>query len=182
MLDELTGVSNRRSILNLLEDERVRSDRLEQQLAVAVLDLDTFKQVNQTHGRDVGDQVLRRLARRLREAVRAVDTVGRFGGEEFLVVMPDTSAGTAERLLRDLVQRISGTRMADIAPRLSVTGSGGLSVYHSGEEMWTVVERARRAAREAHQAGGNRVVCLEPPGESSAGGSDSGHHLQRETP
>lgn len=158
VLDELTGVSNRRSILNLLEDERVRSDRLEQELAVAVLDLDNFKQVNQTHGRDVGDQALRRLARRLREAVRAVDTVGRFGGEEFLVVMPDTSAATAERLMRDLVQRIAGTRMGDIAPRLSVTASGGLALYQPGEEMWAVVERARRAAREANQAGGNRAI------------------------
>ena len=160
--DPLTGLNNRRYLdkhLKLLFDRAIARGR---SLSVCITDIDRFKSVNDTYGHDAGDEVLKEFAARVRSTVRGADLACRFGGEEFVVIMPDTppetAAAIAERLRhavesQPFVLRQSGTQ-------LSITASLGISstVYGapSAEEL---VRQADRALYEAKHGGRNRVVA-----------------------
>ncbi len=158
--DALTGIWNRRAIFDALVRELDRAERQEIPLAVVLIDLDHFKQVNDTHGHLVGDEVLRETAQRIRGAVRSYDAVGRYGGEEFLVVAPECDArramDLAERIRLLLLQNPIQTSGAAITVTLS------LGVVHLGPgsslKIHKVLSAADQALYEAKRGGRNQAV------------------------
>jgi diguanylate cyclase (GGDEF)-like protein len=157
--DALTRLLNRRAILELLDKEIARAGRSGDALGVVLVDIDHFKRVNDELGHQAGDLVLREVATRLQQAARASDHVGRYGGEEFLVVLPslkpEAAVAVAERL-----RRLVGERAVDASGRaLSITLSAGVAVATdpSGTTAERLIEAADRALYAAKNAGRNRV-------------------------
>jgi diguanylate cyclase (GGDEF)-like protein len=155
--DELTSLPNRRYTLERLRHEVERVERTGSSLAIAMLDVDHFKAVNDTYGHPIGDTVLGRVARALGGAVRTVDLVGRWGGEEFLAVLPfATPVGAqvvAERLRR-VVEALSPT---DGGPD-KVTTSVGVAAFGAGDSAASLISRADAALYEAKNAGRNQTL------------------------
>ena len=162
--DALTGLWNRRAILANLERELLRAGRQGSSTAVALIDLDHFKRVNDTHGHLVGDEVLRETARRLGAAVRPYDFVGRYGGEEFLVVAPghdhDRALDLAERIRRVFAE----APVATSGPTLPLTLSLGAVAVRGGAEVKDVLAAADAALYEAKGAGRNTSRLRELSG------------------
>ncbi|MCS4503202.1 hypothetical protein KBTX_01046 [wastewater metagenome] len=158
VLDPLTGLSNRPTVINAVAEEVRRGLRLGQPLSVVMVDLDGFKAINREYGHDTGDVVLRRVADALRDKLRAIDTVGRYGGEEFLVALPDVAESEALEWAETLCQRVSGCRFQDLAPTIRLSASVGVASLKDDDDTWTLIGRARAAADAAHEAGGDRVV------------------------
>jgi diguanylate cyclase (GGDEF)-like protein len=158
--DPVTGLRNRRYVSEFLSVEVLRAVRYHTPLAVLLLDLDLFKRVNDTHGHRVGDAVLQVVADTLRASLRATDLAGRYGGEEFLVVLPQTDlaggAVLAERV-RVAIEETAIDVAADTA--LSVTVSVGVAALEgAAQTVEQLVERADAALYAAKDAGRNRVV------------------------
>lgn len=166
--DELTGVANRRLLMERVARETERARRTERPLSALMVDLDHFKRVNDEHGHLKGDEVLRALSRTLVENVRRLDTVGRYGGEEFVVLLPDSSkaqaVGVAEKL-RAAVQEMTGP-----LPGVRLTVSIGVATLPddavSGDAL---LDAADRALFTAKRAGRNRVVAFDPTPAEPAG-------------
>jgi diguanylate cyclase len=157
--DELTGLVNRRHMNLLLEQERQRGARSGRLFALAMIDIDHFKAVNDHYGHGVGDDVLRSLARQMPQALRATDVVARWGGEEFVVLMPESALGMARIGLERLRGRIAATPMAHLSGvPMRVTVSAGLAEHIAGESVQQTLERADRALYEAKAQGRNRTV------------------------
>jgi two-component system cell cycle response regulator len=160
--DGLTGLHNRRYFdthLKLLMDRAAARGR---PLSICMTDIDRFKQVNDTYGHDVGDEVLREFANRIRTTVRGADLACRFGGEEFIVVMPDTSAemaaGVAERL-RTIIESLPFAIPQADGP-LKVTASMGIATLRpGGDTAEALLKRADTALYQAKHEGRNRVVA-----------------------
>jgi diguanylate cyclase (GGDEF)-like protein len=158
--DALTGLPNRRHLMAAMETEVRRAERSGRPLALALLDVDRFKAINDTHGHPAGDEVLRIVAEELREVTRGGDLLGRFGGEEFAIIMPETSLDQAhlacERLRRAVAKRIlhypNGTSG-------HVTVSSGVALLSGDEGCDHLVSRADGALYEA-KAGGRNLVRL----------------------
>jgi diguanylate cyclase (GGDEF)-like protein len=158
--DALTGLPNRRHLMAAMETEVRRAGRTGRPLSLALLDVDRFKAINDTHGHPVGDDVLRVVAEELREVTRGGDLLGRFGGEEFAIIMPETSLDQAhlacERLRRAVARRIlhypNGTSG-------HVTISSGVALLAGGEGCDHLVSRADKALYAA-KAGGRNLVRL----------------------
>ena len=161
LTDALTGLSNRRAIVEALEDELQRSGRGGTPMAVGMIDIDHFKRVNDEHGHAAGDAVLRELARRLLSTLRPYDSVGRFGGEEFLVVVPGVSRSELGRLLERLRMVVSETPFAVGGRELSVTVSLGGAEHHAHESMDALIARADDALYVAKARGRDLVVFAE---------------------
>lgn len=160
MHDELTGLPNRRYILEVLERLLAASDRQQQPLSLMMLDTDHFKLINDRHGHQVGDQSLKLLADTLRSRLRTQDHAGRLGGEEFLVVLPNTQASGARELAEQLRQSIEQTRFLTRDGRpLTLTISIGLCCLEPGVELDSqqAISRADQALYLAKQNGRNRV-------------------------
>ena len=158
--DELTGLANRRAVMESLRWQMAYSLRSGVPLTVLSLDLDYFKRINDTWGHAGGDQVLLGFARLLREVTREVDLCGRLGGEEFILVLPDTDAdgGTVvgERLRRHLAETpmpVSGSES------LTVTVSAGLTALRPGDTLESMLNRVDRALYQAKQSGRDRL-CI----------------------
>jgi two-component system cell cycle response regulator len=160
--DGLTGLHNRRyldSHLNTLFDRAVSRRR---PLSLMITDLDRFKAINDTHGHDGGDDVLREFARRLRKNVRGIDLACRFGGEEFVVVMPDTDPAIAEKVAERIRAEIEQTpfQIGKDGKSISVTVSVGVSsVLRGPDTVEDLMKRADVALYEAKTGGRNRVVA-----------------------
>ncbi|MEZ2130302.1 MULTISPECIES: PleD family two-component system response regulator [unclassified Sinorhizobium] len=160
--DALTGLNNRRYLDNHLRVLFNRSVARGRAMSVLITDIDRFKQVNDTYGHDAGDEVLREFANRIRAAVRGADLACRYGGEEFVIVMPDTSAdvaaAVAERLRASIEGRPFILRGADLS--LNVTASFGISSRIAAiETPELLMKYADRALYEAKNSGRNRVVA-----------------------
>lgn len=159
--DVLTGLGNRRLLIERLKQETQRADRTGQHYSLAMLDVDNFKQVNDTHGHEMGDEVLVGIGTAVQLELREYDLCGRWGGEEFLVILPNTPAeaamSVAERVrtgIRNLAVR-SGTQ------KLSVSASIGVSVHRANEDFSNTVSRADAALLEAKRNGRDRCVSAE---------------------
>jgi diguanylate cyclase (GGDEF)-like protein len=157
--DQLTGLWNRAAILDILSSELGRSQRQGGPVGVAMADLDSFKLINDTQGHPKGDEVLRRVAQTIQEATRRYDSVGRYGGEEFMIVLPgcdqSNAMGHAERMRAAVAGIIVETSTVEIRPTISigVTVSDG----HSGSSSFDLVHAADAALYRAKRAGRNRV-------------------------
>lgn len=163
--DFLTGLLNRRETFRRLDGELQRSRRLSVPFSVLLLDFDHFKQVNDVHGHSAGDLVLQTVASVLRKGVRPYDLCCRHGGEEFLVVLPETAlteaAGIAERLRSDIEQQ--AISLPD-GQTLRVTASIGAAALAGDETIDQLIIRADEAMYQAKQSGRNRVCLAGPPG------------------
>jgi diguanylate cyclase (GGDEF)-like protein len=155
--DQLTGLKNRRYFLEKLELETERSRRYRRPCAIAIIDADRFKTINDTHGHDVGDRVLQVLAGVLTAELRGSDLIGRLGGEEFAVMLPETEKAAALEVCWRLIARIrEATVMAEDC-QIKFTVSAGLTeVQLSGDEADAVLKRADRALYRAKQLGRDR--------------------------
>lgn len=154
--DPLTQIFNRRCLLARLENELARVAR-GHPLAVVMIDLDGFKRVNDERGHLQGDLVLQELGAVLGRATRAVDTASRYGGDEFVVLLPDTTPESARAVAERLVAEIRevGTRFDAAHP---VTASAGVAIARPGDTLAGVLRRADENAYRAKQSGGDRVV------------------------
>jgi diguanylate cyclase (GGDEF)-like protein len=156
--DELTGLANRRHMQQLTELERARGMRSGHSFCLAVIDIDHFKRINDSHGHPVGDRVLRNFAREALATIRGADVLGRWGGEEFLLMLPNTRANLAKLGVERLRQRAEGMKVDVGGEMLSFTLSAGLVEHLAGESVADTIARADRALYLAKQQGRNRVV------------------------
>jgi diguanylate cyclase (GGDEF)-like protein len=182
-IDTLTGCVRRHAFESLLEHARERAQRVGSALSLLVIDIDHFKQINDSHGHIAGDTVLRRFAGTIRARLRSSDVFARLGGEEFAVILNDTDETGSLRVAEDLRGAIEEMDLAQLSPIARVTISIGVSTVSgkgvpSTDEM---VERADRALYAAKHAGRNRVIHAGDEREASAGALktpiDSGHGL-----
>jgi diguanylate cyclase len=159
--DQLTGSLNRRGLDDVFEREFARAERRNSPLCIALLDLDDFKKLNDTYGHTTGDEALIHLVRVVKDTLRTMDVIGRFGGEEFLIVLPDTSleeaAQTVTRVQRELTKRIFMYNNE----KLLMTFSAGVALRQPGEDQTTMIQRADAALYKAKRAGKNRVIVAE---------------------
>lgn len=159
--DSLTGLLNHTNLLQAIETEAARADRLETSMCLAMIDLDRFKSVNDTYGHLTGDHVLMSLARLLRDRLRRTDVVGRYGGEEFAVVLAGTSLSEAQELMDGLRDSFGALVHRSPDKTFQLTFSCGITCYRSGESATALVERADEALFAAKDAGRNRVISAE---------------------
>lgn len=155
--DDLTGAGNRRFLTNMLEQEKSRADRTKASFCLAMMDLDRFKHVNDSYGHQAGDTVLKVFAQVAQQELRRIDYFGRFGGEEFLLIMADTSLEGARVKAERLRANVAKSRYPDIDNDLVQTVSIGLAEYHPGEAIENILRRADRAMYRAKANGRNRV-------------------------
>jgi diguanylate cyclase len=157
--DQLTGALNRRGMEDTLEKEFKQAGREHSMLSVALLDIDNFKQVNDTLGHQAGDEVLMHLTRVIKDALRPSDSVARFGGEEFLIILPNTDMAeameTIERLQRELTKKFF---MHNNERRL-ITFSAGVALRAPDEDKEDLIGRADKAMYHAKKTGKNRVIA-----------------------
>ncbi len=155
--DDLTGVGNRRFLTQMLKQEKSRCDRSGAPFCVAMLDLDFFKKVNDTYGHAAGDKVLKVFSLVAQDGLRRIDYFGRYGGEEFMLIMADTPMKGARTKAERLRANVEHTRHADVDPDLKQTVSIGLAEYRHGESIEDIQQRADKALYKAKSGGRNRV-------------------------
>ena len=159
--DQLTGLANRAKFLHRFDDEIDRQRRSGKPLALIAMDLDHFKQINDRHGHLAGDLVLRETAKTLRGAVRQTDLVARFGGEEFLVLLPETDGDGALRVAENLRRQVAEQvfRPPGQTERIHVTATFGIAVSPSTAPLSldALVEAADQAAYRGKRQGRNQV-------------------------
>lgn len=156
--DELTGLKNRRAALERMREELATRSADRPLLSLALIDLDHFKRINDTLGHAAGDAVLRRFAECSQEVLRGADTLARWGGEEFLLMLPATRAGDAMEAVARLRQRLQQGGFADIAPGLAVSFSAGVAECREASDLEAAIERADAAMYRAKQSGRDRAL------------------------
>ena len=157
--DPLTGLHNRRSLFELGRIEFSRAHRMNRPFCCMMLDLDNFKQINDNYGHPVGDQVLQEFAQRCKHSVREIDLVGRYGGEEFVILLPETDSETAMQVAERLRASIEETPMKVSNRELNITVSIGVSRKDENTlDLETLIARADQAMYIAKHKGRNRVA------------------------
>jgi diguanylate cyclase (GGDEF)-like protein len=162
--DGLTGLFNRRHVMLLAEREFHRTRRFNRPLSAIMLDIDHFKRVNDTHGHAAGDQVIAEIARRISAGVRNIDVAGRYGGEEFVLLLPETALAGSGMLGNRLRQAIAATPVATVAGPLPITASLGVATAEPDvPDAATLIARADSALYNAKEAGRNRIAAYGLP-------------------
>lgn len=160
--DSLTFLPNRRQIIGDLQREAIFSDRYGTPLAISMLDIDHFKKINDTYGHTVGDEVLRSLAGELRDHIRYPDTIGRYGGEEFLVVLPHSTLRAASQQAERLCRHVRSLRIQSAGQEIPITVSIGIAQYKIQNEDWQgLLNRADSALYQAKNRGRDRWAVSE---------------------
>jgi diguanylate cyclase (GGDEF)-like protein len=161
--DVLTFLPNRRKIIVDLQEEVIRASRYNTPLSISMVDIDHFKQVNDAYGHAAGDETLRTIAARLREQIRHPDTIGRYGGEEFLIVLPNSELGAAKEQASRLCSHIHSLHVEAVKQKLiSVSLSIGVAQFKNGQEDWEqFLNRADAAMYAAKNSGRNRWAAAE---------------------
>ncbi|MBR0694668.1 GGDEF domain-containing protein [Bradyrhizobium lablabi] len=157
-LDELTGAVNRRSIMRMLGEEIARCTRNGSDCAIALIDLDHFKRINDVYGHPTGDEALRTFAISVFANIRSIDRFGRYGGEEFLLVLPGLSEDRAMGVLERLRAIVADLDWSAFSPGMKVTISAGVTTLCPGESSDTLLARADRALYTAKARGRNRIA------------------------
>jgi diguanylate cyclase (GGDEF)-like protein len=169
MTDGLTGLLNKRALCDMAAQKVAGAVRFARQLSVLVTDIDYFKKVNDAHGHDVGDVVLRGLGEILRRAKRANDVVARFGGEEFVVVCEETDAKGAMLLAERIRKEVEATSFATPEGPLKVTCSIGIATFPEAGRDWESLFRAADSSLYVSKSGGrNRSTAWSPQRKISA--------------
>jgi two-component system, cell cycle response regulator len=167
--DGLTGLFNHRHMHEQLHEEFERSRRSEDPIAVLMMDLDRFKQVNDTYGHPTGDVILYETARILRDSAREIDMIGRYGGEEFMAILPGTDESEAARFAERVRQRVADHVYRDESTEVQMTTSAGVASYPgaSVDAPDDLIKFADQALYQAKESGRNRIVRyseLDPGG------------------
>lgn len=161
-VDALTFLVNRRMIVRELQSEVLRSERYNSPLAISVVDIDHFKKVNDTYGHLVGDESLRQVAHQLRDHIRHPDMAGRYGGEEFLILLPNSDSNAAAEQASRLCKQVRETVIQVDDRTLNITISIGIAQFRNGEDSWeTLLNRADNAMYEAKKNGRDRWAIAE---------------------
>ncbi|MES9818647.1 MAG: diguanylate cyclase [Candidatus Thiodiazotropha sp.] len=160
--DYLTGILNRRAISNRLEQVMSLTARGSKSFCVILLDIDHFKKVNDRYGHDVGDQILKHSVNKLQSCIRESDELGRWGGEEFLILTPESELAEAENLAQRLCAELAAACMVHRHNEIAVTASFGVTGYVVGESMGACLRRADDALYAAKAQGRNCVVVVKP--------------------
>ena len=155
--DELTGIANRRHFLNMLDREISRSHRHAIPLSLAFFDVDKFKQVNDTYGHNVGDEVLKSIAKTVSDNLRREDCFGRLGGEEFCVLLPGQDLTNAKRIIERYRTAIEAVIHDSDIGEFNVTASFGLSELEKQDSVNSLLEKADRLLYQAKHNGRNRI-------------------------
>lgn len=155
--DQLTGALNRRGMEEAFERELSRAARLSSPLAVAMLDVDHFKRLNDTLGHQAGDGALVHLAKVLRQLLRPTDSIARYGGEEFLILLPNTEVAEAQKVMQRVQRELTRQFFLHENQRVLITFSAGVVQLAPGEDRQAVIARADAAMYRAKAAGRNRV-------------------------
>jgi diguanylate cyclase (GGDEF)-like protein len=156
--DHLTGLANRRLMIERLNSEAAAVQRNKNTFCIAVIDIDHFKQINDGYGHDVGDAVLIEVARGLSKTLRAYDVCARWGGEEFLVLLPETDGAQAQETANRIRSAISALRFQGLPPDLGLSVSVGLCQHAVEASVEESIKRADLALYEAKKQGRDRVV------------------------
>jgi diguanylate cyclase (GGDEF)-like protein len=165
--DVLTGVSNRRHFIELANQELVRTIRYKHELAIAVIDLDRFKQINDTYGHALGDKALRAFAIICLKHIRSIDIFARLGGDEFVLLFPETGAEQAYQVVERMRMVMTELSIDLDGPSTSLTISAGISTLASTfDSLDMLMNRADRALYRAKEAGRNRVIIEAAPAGS----------------
>lgn len=160
--DALTFLPNRKQIIGDLQREVIFSDCYGTPLTISMLDVDHFKQVNDTYGHAVGDDVLRRLASEMRDHIRYPDTIGRYGGDEFLIVLPHSTLKAAAQQAERLCGHVHSLRIKSGDQEIGATVSIGIAQYKTHQEDWqTLLARADGALYQAKNSGRDQWVVSE---------------------
>lgn len=156
--DQLTGALNRRGLEEMFQKEAARAARRGSRLAVALLDIDHFKKLNDTLGHKAGDDALVHLARVVRAHLRPQDVLARYGGEEFVILLPETGDSDAHQALVRLQRELTREFFMADQQKVVITFSAGVTPLGDGEGLDSALKRADAAMYQAKQAGRNRVV------------------------
>lgn len=159
--DHLTGTLNRRGMEEAFERELSRADRLNVPLCVSLLDIDHFKRLNDTYGHDAGDEALIHLVRVVKEALRPTDVIARFGGEEFVIILPEAGMDEAVMVMTRVQRHLTKNFFMHDNQRLLITFSAGVALRGAGEGAESMITRADKALYQAKEAGRNRVVSAD---------------------
>jgi diguanylate cyclase (GGDEF)-like protein len=157
--DKLTGLPNRRHADSYLQQQVDIAQRRKRTGALALADVDHFKRINDDYSHAIGDQVLERVARILRDGCRKTDFVARYGGEEFMLYFPDTGVDRAMQVCSELRQAVQGADWSDIAPDFAVTISFGLTEIRDHAHPRTILDEADTRLYRAKREGRNRVIA-----------------------
>lgn len=157
--DQLTGVLNRRGLEEAFEKEAARAARRKSPLCVALLDIDNFKKLNDSLGHDAGDAALIHLATVIKETMRPQDTVARIGGEEFIILLPETEVEAGTKALQRLQRELTKRFFLHDNQKLLITFSAGITLCRSDDTQATVTKRADEGMYQAKQTGKNRVIA-----------------------
>jgi len=161
--DALTGIANRRLLGERLKDEADRNKRYGRTLSIAMLDVDLFKRINDQHGHDVGDRMLVELASVLEAEIREQDLCGRWGGEEFLILLPETNLEAAHQVVERVRARIRELAVRVDTELLSITVSAGIAEQVLGEPYARTISRADLALLQAKRMGRDRCMLADLP-------------------
>jgi len=159
--DKLTGLPNREAYGERVHDEMLRWQRYQRPLTLAVVDIDFFKKVNDNYGHQTGDKVLTVVAQSVAKRLREVDFIGRFGGEEFVLLLPETSAENALGMLNQIRERLAKTPLRYKEQKIAVTISIGIAEFTDGDNAETVFARADKALYDAKENGRNQCCIGE---------------------
>ena len=164
MRDSMTSLFNHKNSIKRLKEEIDRAKRIQYPLSVAMIDLDNFKLINDVHGHLAGDEVLIQVANILKKSCRSTDTIGRYGGEEFIIIMPDTDLGEAALLIKRIKENV---KEAQFDQGIKVTLSGGVSDYR-GESVHGLIRSSDLMLYRAKKKGKNRVEINDTNDKKSA--------------
>jgi diguanylate cyclase (GGDEF)-like protein len=167
-VDALTGVYNRRRLFEVITEECNRYSRIPGSFSLCLMDIDHFKEVNDTYGHQVGDAILQAVARSVSDGLRAIDCFGRYGGEEFLLVLPQTPLEGAQIKAERVREAIEALSFPAIADDFRVTVSIGVAEYHREESTDDTLLRADQALYAAKHDGRNNVKLAPAPAGASA--------------
>ncbi|MEO7344150.1 MAG: diguanylate cyclase, partial [Methylotenera sp.] len=167
--DSLTGLFNHTAIKDELDREVVRSKRHGASLAFAMIDIDHFKQINDTYGHPIGDRVIKSLARLLKQRLRASDLVGRYGGEEFAVILVNAEKAAALQVLDTIRKDFSQLRHLSDGKEFTVTFSCGIADISQFRDATKLIEASDKALYKAKHAGRNQVILSDAPAAEAAG-------------
>ncbi len=156
-IDPMTGLANRRGIMEMIEQEFSRAHRHQRSASIIMADLDNFKKVNDTHGFNTGDDVLVEVSRVLKSCLRNEDICSRWGGEEFLVLLPETSLDGALAVANKIRESVAMTEFKANRPGIQITVSLGVCEYRTEQSFHEAISRADQALHQAKMGGRNRA-------------------------
>jgi diguanylate cyclase (GGDEF)-like protein len=159
--DPMTELMNRRAFFDTCDKEMIESSTKENELTCLIIDIDHFKKINDTYGHDMGDKVIKTIAKLMLENTRIIDSVGRIGGEEFAILMPNTDVESAYQIADRLRENISKEKIVLNNKDVYITVSIGLSyLNHADKTIHTLIKRADTALYEAKENGRNQVCTI----------------------